>query len=253
MERGERAMYRRLADEFRGRIASGAMTPGEKLPTESELMACHSVGRNTVRAAMGLLRDEGLVHTGRGQGTYVTSLPLPYRANVIFSRSAREGSLRDAFQTELEKFGREGSAQLSVEHLAAPKDVAERLGLDVGDPVVARRRLRSVDERPSALDESWFPADVVEGTEIAQPADVERGTLRVLAELGYEVAMRVDRISARMPTPAEAQTLGIASGVPVLLVIATEIAMKDRRPVMAFHQTLPADRHVLIYEVDQDV
>lgn len=60
-----------LAGILRSRIESGELQPRQALPSESFLMQEHGVSRGTVRQAMAILRDENLVITIQGRGTYV--------------------------------------------------------------------------------------------------------------------------------------------------------------------------------------
>lgn len=69
--RSERAQYRQLADILRGRITSGQLQPGDRLPSESRLEQEYGISRETIRRALRLLRDEGLVVTEQGYGTRV--------------------------------------------------------------------------------------------------------------------------------------------------------------------------------------
>ena len=64
-------VYRQLATLLQTAITSGKLAPGRPLPSESTLMGEHGVSRDTVRKAVGLLRDEGLVVTVQGKGSYV--------------------------------------------------------------------------------------------------------------------------------------------------------------------------------------
>jgi GntR family transcriptional regulator len=64
--------YVQLADLFRQRIDKGEWGPGSTLPSIDELMAQFDVARVTVRQAVALLADEGLVSPQRGRGTFVT-------------------------------------------------------------------------------------------------------------------------------------------------------------------------------------
>jgi GntR family transcriptional repressor for pyruvate dehydrogenase complex len=68
-----------VADALRRRIALGAYAPGERLPSERELSETLGVGRMTVRAAIRLLHDEGLLETtkGRSGGTWVLEAAAP--------------------------------------------------------------------------------------------------------------------------------------------------------------------------------
>lgn len=67
------APYLRLASVFRDRIAKGEWVAGSQLPTLPELCTRYGVARNTVRQALQLLTDEGLVTSTRGKGTFVNT------------------------------------------------------------------------------------------------------------------------------------------------------------------------------------
>ncbi|MFW6187474.1 MAG: FadR/GntR family transcriptional regulator [Actinomycetota bacterium] len=64
-----------LVEELRARIIGGQISPGERLPSESTLIAEHGVSRTVVREAVARLQAEGLVHTRRGSGSYVLTPP----------------------------------------------------------------------------------------------------------------------------------------------------------------------------------
>jgi GntR family transcriptional regulator len=64
--------YVQLADLFRHRVDKGEWGPGSTLPSIDELMEQFDVARVTVRQAVALLADEGLLSPQRGRGTFVT-------------------------------------------------------------------------------------------------------------------------------------------------------------------------------------
>ncbi len=64
-------LYRRLADELRAEILAGKVRPGERLPAERGLVAQHGLSLNTVRQALNVLAQAGLVERRHGAGTYV--------------------------------------------------------------------------------------------------------------------------------------------------------------------------------------
>lgn len=64
-------LYQQLAADLRARVTAGEWKPGELLPSESYLQQEYGLGRSTVRAALALLRDEGLVVTITARGTFV--------------------------------------------------------------------------------------------------------------------------------------------------------------------------------------
>ena len=64
-------LYAQLANVLRAMIESGELGPRAPLPSESYLQQQHGVSRGTVRAAVGILRDEGLIVTIGGRGSFV--------------------------------------------------------------------------------------------------------------------------------------------------------------------------------------
>jgi GntR family transcriptional regulator len=66
-------LYVQLANILRGMIQSGELQPRAPLPSESYLQQEQGVARGTVRMAVAILRDEGLVVTLSGRGTFVSS------------------------------------------------------------------------------------------------------------------------------------------------------------------------------------
>ncbi|MEV4377554.1 GntR family transcriptional regulator [Streptosporangium sp. NPDC049644] len=69
--------YRQIAEILRQRIASGKIPPGRRIPSLVELEAEFQVARDTLRKAVQVLKDEGLVETVRGMGVYVKSSSAP--------------------------------------------------------------------------------------------------------------------------------------------------------------------------------
>jgi len=64
-------VYRQVAAILRDRIESGDLEPDRPLPSETHLVQEYGIARGTARRAIEVLRDEGLVVTVHGRGTYV--------------------------------------------------------------------------------------------------------------------------------------------------------------------------------------
>ena len=64
-------MYEQVADHMALRIAAGEWQPGSRLPPERELASEYGCAYNTLRRAMSVLRERGLIITMHGRGTYV--------------------------------------------------------------------------------------------------------------------------------------------------------------------------------------
>ena len=70
-------LAQRVVTGLKERILSGDLTPGSKLPSESELISAYAVSRTVVREAVTRLRAEGLVETFQGRGSFVLAVPEP--------------------------------------------------------------------------------------------------------------------------------------------------------------------------------
>jgi len=68
-------LYRRVADDIAARIASGELKPGTRLRPERELAEHYGVAYHTVRRAMKVLRERGLIVSIHGRGTFVADGP----------------------------------------------------------------------------------------------------------------------------------------------------------------------------------
>ena len=76
LTRSRVARYIQLATLFRNWIASGQWPVGGRIPNVDELALEFSVARGTIREALGVLEDEGLLERLRAKGTFVRNSPL---------------------------------------------------------------------------------------------------------------------------------------------------------------------------------
>jgi GntR family transcriptional regulator len=65
-------VYVQVADILRARIESGQLIPDRPVPSESQLQQEFGVARGTARKAIAVLREQGLVVTVKGRGSYVS-------------------------------------------------------------------------------------------------------------------------------------------------------------------------------------
>jgi len=83
LSRSPVARYIQLATLFRNRIAAGEWPVGGRIPNVDELAAEFSVARGTMREALGLLEQEGLLERLRAKGTFVRRSPLDAHAHKL--------------------------------------------------------------------------------------------------------------------------------------------------------------------------
>lgn len=240
-------MYQQIAEVLRQKIADGTFTPGDRLPTEADLVEEYGVSRDTVRKGLTLLVNEGLVISARPTGHFVRKRqPMVFRPQEEFLKRPRAPEM-DAFMTEFSAEGREPRQTIDVAIVEPPEDVAKRLHLGPGQFVAVRRRVRYLDGEPFNINDSYYPLDLVRDSEIMRPEDIARGANVVLTELGYQQARALDELYIRMPTPTESRRLELPPGTPVAYYIATGYT-EEGRPVRVVLNVLPGDRHVISYE-----
>lgn len=75
LSRSAIARYIQLATLFRRRIESGYWSLGEQIPTVEELSRDYGVAKATIRQALSLLENDGLVERFRAKGTFVKKCP----------------------------------------------------------------------------------------------------------------------------------------------------------------------------------
>ncbi|WP_223204594.1 phosphonate metabolism transcriptional regulator PhnF [Gordonia jinghuaiqii] len=222
--------WRLIADELRGEIVDGGLSPGTRLPSESQLASRFGVNRNTVRHAVAALAADDLVVARRGSGTYVAE------HTVLVHRIG----LRTRLSDSLGERAKGASARLlESEIVPAPAAIATRLDLD--DRLALRMKIvRTVDGRPISLSTSWFDADRVPGL-----ADrfVAAGSLtRALRDGGVEDYVRgATTIAARHATTSEVAELELLEGAVVLAVEGFDV-LPDGTPLQLGITRFPADR-----------
>jgi GntR family transcriptional regulator len=201
-------LYRQIADDLQQRIESGALTPGQRLPTEPELRERYGASRNTVRDAVRWLTTRGLVRTRPGQGTFVVERAEPYITTLSADPdTGLGGGEGQAFQAEVVAQGRSPRAsQPRVSVLQAADVVADQLQVAAGSSVVSRHQERFIDGAPFSLQTSYYPMALVHAgaTRLIEATSIHPGTGAYLEDvLGLRQARYSDLITVRTPTVSE--------------------------------------------------
>lgn len=246
----ERTLTASIADDLRRAITSGELTRGAPLPSETELAERYGASRGTVRRALAVVVHEGLVTARKGIGYFVRDFqPLEWYPGSFESDPTRRDTAEagtDAWAADVVAQGRTPRQDVDVSIVTPPPPVAERLRTGPDEMVVVRRRLRSVDNIPYQIADSYYPRDVAEDTPIMAPGDITvPGGLMNAA--GHKQVRYRDEIFVRMPRPDEVYRIKLPAGTPVAEHVRTGFD-KDSRPVRVILTIAPGDRHVIIYD-----
>lgn len=142
--------YYQLADILKEIILGGQFKVGDTLPSERVLCDDYDVSRATVRQAIQLLKDEGLVVKVRGIGTKV-------------AESKQDKVERDLlgyhdFDIQMLEKGRESSIRLeSFDEIIDSEEVRTLLKLGHNAPIMEVIRLRIVDQSPVFIEKIYLP------------------------------------------------------------------------------------------------
>lgn len=224
------ALRATLADD----IAAG-LAPHDPLPSERALMTTYGVSRMTVRRALGLLVEEGLVYRRRGSGTYVAD---PAMISKTLSLTSFSEDVRDRGMTP-------GALTQQVRRLPAEADVAADLGVSPGTEVVRLERVRTADGIPLCIEDVWLAADLV-------PADFASDTVtslyETLSDLGLEPQMASQTIRATVVNVDQAALLDVAPHSAAFSVSRVTYSA-DGSPIERAHSLYRADRYDFTFAV----
>ncbi|WP_018255988.1 GntR family transcriptional regulator [Salinispora mooreana] len=240
-------MQVRVADDIRLKIETGTLGPSDQLPTLDELAADHLVSLAVARKAVDLLKQQGLVITIQGKGTFVRERPTARRHGIDRYAKSRWRSGQAILTAEAELQGhRAGQLIRELAETAAPAGVAERFKIPVGTPVWVRRRTTLVDDRPNQLADSYFELDVVNGTRIREDDTGPGGSYARLEESGFELDEITEEWSVRMPTGPESAALRLPAGTPVVDLFRTTFDTMGR-PVEVMLAVIAGDMVQMSY------
>jgi GntR family transcriptional regulator, phosphonate transport system regulatory protein len=230
------ALWRRVADELERAIAVGHYQPGMRLPPEVDIAERFDVNRHTVRRAIAALAERGLVRAERGSGTYVEAARLPYPIHA-----------RTRFSEIVGATGRAAGGRLIASAVEkAEADIAKRLKLKTGTPVVRLEKLRHADRVPLCASTTWLPASRFPDA-AAIYASCHSMT-KTLARYGIKNYSRQStRATAAIVDATDALRLEIAAGRPILVIESVD-ADDDGCPVLTTRSRFAADRIELVIE-----
>lgn len=223
--------HARIAAWLLASIRSGAVRTGDRLPPENSFAAGLGVSRMTLRQALGALEQQGWLERRRGRagGTFVRTPKI----DVDLTGMA-------GFTEQMRRVQRRAGALVVRSALVTPTaEVARELELGGESQAVRLVRVRSADQEPLALEESYLPAHLFVGL-VDQDLT---GSLYAAMGDGYGLAPHraQEWLEPGIATPEHARLLEIEPGDPVMLVTRRAVT-KAGVPVEFARDRYRADR-----------
>lgn len=232
-QQGHSPIYIRLAGRLREQIAGGQIATGEALPSERDLCAIMGASRVTVRKAIALLIEEGLLSRRQGSGTYVRP------------RIQAPGSFLSSFSEDAAARGEAAETIWLVKLLApATGEEAALLELPRSAQIARLSRVRMAGGEPLAFENAVVPAEML-------PDITKLGTslYAALGERGNRPVRGHQKIRAALAGPTEASLLSIPEQTEILR-IERLTRRADGRPVELTRSVYRGDRYEFVSELD---
>jgi len=201
---------------LRKEISSGRIGVGEAIPSEADLCARFGAARGTVRQALGRLRDEGLISSGRGRRSVVLeTVPVqPFDVALSFTQWCREMGAEPGQRTDW------------MVRRAASRAQADALDLEPGEQIVSLLRLRLADGVPVMLERLTYPLDV--GQHVLS-FDPDSGSVyERLVSRGVDIHHATRTLDAVGADADDARLLEVAEGTPLLRMLRRAFTMEGR-------------------------
>lgn len=197
---------------------AGVYVRGEKIPTESELCDEFNASRITIRQALKILEDQGMLIRKQGIGTLVSTKIIlqpinfnGYVEDIIFQ-------LLPARIIEFNKQEIEPSDEIR-QHLKLPEHVRT---------VTQLKRVRAIDEERNSYALNFLPNDVGEG--VTEELVKNHSLIEIIDQVGNRIQEVTQTIQAAVADETVAKNLKIQTGDPVLFAEYMMVD-HDKRPL----------------------
>ena len=220
--------YIRIDDALKKKIADGFWEIGQRLPSERDLADDYEVSRMTLRQAITLLVEEGILERRVGSGTYVAShrVQEKMRGTTSFTEIVRSQ-------------GKTPSSQLiSYQRKPANETEIEQLQLKASDYVVRMERVRYADNVPLVFEVASIPEKLIREF---KREDITEHFFQTLTDNGYEIGKSQQTIYAKNASERVANYLKVPKNHAVLAL--TQVSyFTDGRPFEYVHSQYVGDR-----------
>ncbi|MBN1922042.1 MAG: GntR family transcriptional regulator [Anaerolineae bacterium] len=211
----EAALHQQLYLILRESIKSGALAPGQKLPSERRLAAEHGVSRTTVQRALRWLSNEGSIYSRPGSGYYVAS-PSDDPQLRLYDFPEQMDATGLPFATRV----------LQRRVISADFMVAWNLNLLEGEQVILIQNLQSVYDVPTCIETLYLPFTLFPDL---LTLDFEYVYTTLEEHYGLRLSQGTQTVRALLASPEECELLQASPPLAVLAI---------RRRTLDSHQKL---------------
>ena len=181
--------YIRIHDKIKEDVDDGTWKIGQRLPSERDLCETFDVSRMTVRQAITLLVDEGILERKPGSGTFVASSRVK------------------------EKMRGTTSELISYQRLHPNEFEIKNLGVLPQSHVIRMERVRFADDIPVAYEITSIPEKIIRGF---KESEITEHFFKTLTDNGYEIGKSQQTISASLANSSLAKHLKVKTGDALL-------------------------------------
>lgn len=231
-------LYLKLYDILYDKIKTGEYPAGSYLPTENELAKMYSVSRITIRNALDLLVEKGLIAKKKGSGSYVKPQLIDQPVNTVVF-----------FEQDMARFGHRPTTHLLRNTLVyADSHIAECLGIPENTKMICVVRLRFANDEPLCLEMSYLIYDRCPGV---LNKDFSNASLRDYLKSEYDIVWHsaTQQIYAITASPEIAPLLNLKRGDPVLYIERMS-SCKEGPPMEFLMAYYRGDRYYLTAALD---
>ena len=225
-----------ISEQIHQQIIDGDYLPGDKLPSERELIKQWQASRITIRRAIANLVQQGLVTTHQGKGAFVTQ-----KGKVVYTLSNPLTFLEDDLTQQGIKLLLEN---ITFELVTAPAQVQTRLQLPANNPTAyLQKKLLLADNEPGCVDITYTLPEI--GNKLGSQLK-QNMTFPVLERNNW----KIDRVEAIIECTNASLELSEYLDVPLghPLLVYRHTAYTNNRPVVHGESISRGDR--FCYSVD---
>ncbi len=220
----KKALYFEVIDFLLEDIKRGQYPPGSKLPSEDQLAREFSVSRVTLREALRVLEDDGVIIRRHGTGTFVLdkkAVPVQTLSSIVSTSTIfKRVGLEDRF------------FKVDMKKHPADQRIAEKLRIPAGDEIWEVERIWTIGEKPAVYSFDYFPASLVPDGQENKLNDYMHSLYHFLTEVCRQISDEGDCSFKPIISDKHLSDILKLKAASPLMYIETIDFNKSKRPIL---------------------